>query len=242
MDFNKVLDQAERQQIDSWLKPILAGLEKQVEDLFAGESSGHDKYHLIRVRNLALQIQAAEGGNRPVIGIAAFLHDLHRVMRKDEKSRYYTPHESLPAVARIMESVAVPADLIESVLHCVQYHEEYGFNATGKTVNDLETLIIQDADNLDAMGSIGIARGFMYAGAHGIPMYLPEVPLPLATDYNEGVHSQSEIHHFPAKLLRLKENMNTETAKGLAESRETMLLAFLIQFLAEWKNCGIACA
>jgi len=211
-------------------------LETEMDSMFAGENTGHDKYHLIRTRMLALEIQKQEGGNRLVIGVAAFLHDIHRAMQH-AGGRYFTPAESLDTVASIIDRVGgMPADMIQSVLHCVEYHEEYGFSAAGRSANDLETWIVQDSDNIDAMGMIGIARGFMYAGSHGVPMYLPELPLIGREDYVEGVNDPSQIHHFYSKLLRLKDNMNTETAKKLAAGRHQCMEQFLSQFLAEWNG------
>lgn len=215
------------------LDEIMAKLELEVEPLFAGENSGHDIYHLRRVRNLALSIQIVEGGSPLVIGIAAFLHDLHRAMQKDH-GRYCTPVESLDLVRDIINRAGgVTEPEMSHILHCIEHHEEYSFGVGGKTVHDLETQIVQDADNLDAFGAIGIARAFMYAGARKVPMYLPDIPIEFG-EYTDAVDGRSEIHHFHSKMLRLSGTMNTETAKNMAIRRHEFVEKFLRQFHQEW--------
>ncbi len=209
-------------------------LEQRLKDMFANESSGHDPNHLKRVYNLATRIQDQEGGDRLVIGAAAFLHDLHRLMGKD-RGKYCDPKESLPLVEKLLKEVEFPATKIPPVLHCVEFHEEYAFSDQGKTVTDLETLIIQDADNLDAIGAIGIGRTFTFGGAHGVPMWVPERPFDRDT-YDEAVGDPSTIHHFYSKLLKLKDNMNTETGKRMAEARHEFMELFLDHFFKEWKG------
>lgn len=216
------------------MEKILENLEKKLRELFKGENSGHDIYHLKRVSNIALTIQEKEGGDRFVIGIAALLHDVHRIIEK-ETGKFCPPKESLFMIKEILEPFDISEDKKEMILHCIEFHEEYAFTKEGKTVEDKETLIVQDADNLDAIGAIGIARTFMYSGANGIPMWLPEFPL------KEGVYSDENrdpscLHHFYNKLLRLKKNMNTETGKKMAELRHKVIQDFVNEFVDEWQG------
>jgi uncharacterized protein len=212
---------------------ILEQLEEQILDRFAEESSGHDIHHLRRVQRLALRIQEEEGGDRPVIAAAAILHDIHRIMQ-NESGRYCSPRESLPTVQAILEATDFPAEKRSDVLHCVEFHDEYGFSKGGVTVEDIETLILQDADNLDAIGAIGIGRTFAYAGAHGSPMYVPDVALGRET-YDEALaEDPSALHHFFSKLLKLKDNMHTQTARELAAERHRFMERFVEVFLEEW--------
>jgi uncharacterized protein len=94
-------------------------------------------------------------------------------------------------------------------------------------------MILQDADNIDAIGAIGIARTFAYGGAHNSLMYAPEVPIE-TTNYEESENDASTIHHFYRKLLNLKDNMNTSTAKKMAEDRNRFMELFLNEFFDEW--------
>ena len=95
---------------------------------------------------------------------------------------------------------------------------------------------MQDADNLEAMGAIGIARVFAYGGAHNIPIWVPEIPLPKGNWNDSSPKSASQIHHFYEKLLRLKDNINTKTGKEMAGKRHKILEDFLENFFKEWEG------
>jgi len=214
---------------------VMPLLEKQVQDMFRSEKSGHDIWHLRRTMNLALRIQEEEGGDRFVIALAAFLHDVHRIIQADTGA-YCAPAQSLSLVREMLRrSVLGHEAQIERILSCIDHHEEYDFSEQGKTVSDIETFILQDADNLDAMGAIGVARAFMFGGANGIPMWTPEIPF-ASGKFDEGENDPSEVHHFYSKVLQLKDNMNTATGKVMAEKRHAFLESFLAEFFAEWKG------
>lgn len=219
------------------LENILLKLEDEIKDLFVNEKSGHDITHLKRVTNLALKIQQTEGGNREVIGISAFIHDLHRVIAIEKGKKYCSPEESLDAIEKIVKKCEVDDSIIKKVLHCVKYHEETNFMGKQRKANDIETLILQDADNLDAMGAIGIARAFTYGGAHdmkiwdGKPFEKIDEVRDISTD------SPTTIEHFYDYLLKLKNTMNTNTAKALAEEKHKFMQEYLKVFFEEW-NMG----
>lgn len=102
-------------------------------------------------------------------------------------------------------------------------------------MNDINTLILQDADNLDAIGAIGIGRTFSYGGSHNIIMYSEKAPLNENNDYSEfNGDDESTIHHFYHKLFKLGDNMNTQTAKELAKKRIEFMKLFVKEFLNEW--------
>ncbi|MFA6466654.1 MAG: HD domain-containing protein [Patescibacteria group bacterium] len=216
------------------MKEIIRQLEIAVAEMFNAQSCGHDLKHLKRVLNLALTIQKKEGGDKIIIGVAAFLHDIHRVMQKDH-GRYISPLDSLPKIKELLAPLKLSEGQKEKILHCIEFHEEYNFAKSGKTVHDLETLIVQDADNLDAIGAIGIARCFAYGGAHQIAMWLPEISLKQKS-YSAEKHDPSSIHHFYNKLLKLQDDMNTATAKKMAASRHKYMKKFLQEFFAEWQG------
>lgn len=217
------------------MNEILQRLEQEILESFKAESSGHDIHHLRRVQWLALHIQEQEGGDRLVIAAAATLHDVHRIMQR-ESGRYVSPAESLPTVRAILEAADFPTGKVPRVLHCVEFHEEYSFSEGGVTVDDIETLILQDADNLDAIGAIGIARTFAYAGAYGLPMYVPDIPLGRESYDESDQPDPSTIHHFYSKLLKLKDNMQTRTARELAAGRHRFMAQFVERFLEEWAS------
>lgn len=214
------------------MEKILQQLEQEVKNVFHAKESAHDIYHLQRVLNLALTLQKKEGGDRLVIAVVAFLHDLHRVIQK-ETGKFCSPKDSLPRTKDILDKVQLTAEQKAKILHCIEYHEEYNFSKNGKTANDLETLIVQDADNLDAIGAVGIGRTFAYSGAYNIPMWNPKKPFDREF-YDEDEHDPSTLHHFYSKLLKLKDNMNTATAKRMASKRHKFMELFLKEFFNEW--------
>lgn len=214
--------------LDEYIKK----LKPYVLDLFKNDSSGHDISHLIRTMNTALYLQEKEGGDRLIIGIAAFLHDVHRIMQ-NEKGVFVSPKDSLSEIKRILSHVDLTKEQIEKICYSIEYHEEYNWN--GKNVDDINTLILQDADNLDAIGAIGIGRTFSYGGAHNMMMYDPQTPLNERSDYTESNgDDESTIHHFYHKLFKLGDNMNTKTAKELSKQRTDFMKNFVKQFLDEW--------
>ncbi|MFH1968412.1 MAG: HD domain-containing protein [bacterium] len=216
------------------VKAVIDRLEKEIEPLFMSDSSGHDIFHLKRVFHSAMNLQKKEGGDMMAIGVAAFLHDLHSVVQ-NKSGKYCSPKESLPKIKEILMKIELPEDKIKRVLHCVEFHEEYNFSSDGKTVDDIETLIVQDADNLDALGAVGIARAFMYGGVNNIPMWTPKIPFGRKI-FDEGKNDPSEIHHFYSKLLKLKDNMNTKTAKKIALKKHKFLEIYLKEFFMEWNG------
>lgn len=207
---------------------------EKLKRLFDGESSGHDISHLIRVYNIAGNIQEKEGGDREIILISALLHDIHRLIEK-ESTLFCSPKESLAKVRLILEEIGVDEQKIIGVLHCIEFHEEYSFSSTSKTVKDNETLILQDADNLDALGAIGIARTFAFGATHKIPFWNPEIPFKREL-FDESIADPSTIHHFYSKLLKLKSNMNTQTGIKMADGRDALMRKYLEHFFKEWSG------
>ena len=208
-------------------------LEKETKRIF-NSFDGHECYHAMRVCNLAETLQKEEGGNIYIIVSSAYLHDVHRTIQNINNT-YCSPKDSLHQVEKILKNTDIPPNYIHRILHCIEYHEEYSFSKNGQTVDDIETLILQDADNLDAIGAIGIGRTFAYGGANELPMWLPNKSFERES-YEEGTDDSSIIHHFYSKLLKLKENMNTKTAEKMAEKRSDFMNLFLKQFFAEWKG------
>ena len=216
------------------MEEIIKQLEEKIKTLFHKENSGHDIYHLKRVLNNALTIQKKEGGDKLVIAISALLHDVHRIMQ-NETGTFVSPKDSLPEVKEILDTVDLTDEQKERILHVIEFHEEYDFSKEGKTVNDIETLIVQDADNLDGMGAMSVARSFSYGAVNKIPMWTPEIPFDQDV-YAESKLDHSTVHHFHSKALKLKDNMNTKTAQNMAKHRHEFLKFFLKEFFDEWSG------
>jgi uncharacterized protein len=190
---------------------------------------GHDWFHIERVFKNALLIADGEACNLMIVKLGALLHDI-------ADSKFHDGDESVgPKIAReFLES----QNLDEvSLNHVIQIIENISFKGGyfQKEFSSKELDIVQDADRLDAIGAIGIARTFNYGGFKNRPLYNPEIAPNLHMSKEEYKNSQAPtLNHFYEKLLLLKDKMNTETAKKIAQDRHHFMEGFLSQFYAEW--------
>lgn len=203
--------------------------ESFVKDKLRDESSGHDWYHIYRVKNLALNIAEKEGADHFVCVMAALLHDI-----ADEKIAG-TEEEGLKEVKQWLESISVEKAYITHIMTIISTMSFKG--GSGKEMESIEGKVVQDADRLDAIGAIGIGRTFAYSGAKGQLMYDPAIPVRETMTKEQYRNERSTaINHFYEKLLKLKHGMNTPYAKKLADDRHAFLENFLEQFLEEWEG------
>ncbi|MGD0510515.1 MAG: HD domain-containing protein [Candidatus Micrarchaeaceae archaeon] len=203
-----------------------------VKSELQGESSGHDWWHILRVRNNAMKIASGEKeANLFVVELAALLHDI-----ADWKFHGGDTKASSRAAEEWLKKQNVDAATITEICKAI---DEVSFKGAGvKTVpSTLEGKIVQDADRLDAMGAIGIARAFAYGGKVGREMYNPEVK-PQQNQTFEAYKNDkgNTINHFYEKLLLLKDLMNTETGRKLAEGRHKFMEEYLQRFYKEWNG------
>ncbi|WP_417362461.1 HD domain-containing protein [Galbibacter sp.] len=190
---------------------------------------GHDWFHIQRVFNNAMLIAKDETKASPlVVGLGALLHDI-------ADSKFHQGDETIgPKIAQnFLESLAVQPSVIKQVVAIINNISFKGGNFK-QTYQSLELHIVQDADRLDAIGAIGIARCFNYGGFKNRKLYDPEVSPNLQMSKEQYKNSQSPtINHFYEKLLQLKDRMNTETGKRIAEKRHAFMELYLEQFYAE---------
>lgn len=207
----------------------------KVKEFLENESSGHDFYHAERVFNNAIYLQNYEKGDSFVIGCAALLHDICRSWEKKTGKSHFGD-EALDIIKDILVQTNTPNEKIVPILEVIKYHDIYDWSE--KVVDkSIELQIIQDADNLDAIGAIGIARTFTFGGAHNCQMYSPGENLEFNHDFVENPQvTTSTIAHFYEKLLKLKDHMNTKTAKQIAQKRHQFMEDFLQQFFDEWNG------
>lgn len=194
-------------------------------------ATGHDWYHIDRVRNNALFIQSKEGGDKLVIELAALLHDIsdYKFNGGDEKLGGMVSFKAIIDCGGTAELAQQISEIVDSV--------SYKGADVEDTTNSIEAKIVQDADRLDALGAIGIARTFAYGGKKGTPIYDPAIPYELHDSFEKYKNSKStSINHFYEKLLLLPDKMHTSTAKKLAEERIRFMKNFLAQFYDEWKS------
>ena len=135
------------------LDAIIDILNKKIKIYFRGENTGHNIDHLNRVLKYALYLQKYEGGDKIVIGVSAFIHDVHRIMSA-ESCKYVSPKDSIPKVKEFIDDLDLTNKQKEHILYAVEHHEEYGFGKENVSVKDIESLILQDADNLDMCGAM----------------------------------------------------------------------------------------
>lgn len=200
-------------------------VKKQLEDA----EGGHDWFHIERVFKNALLIAENEDCNVTVVKLGALLHDI-------ADSKFHDGDENIgPKTARIfLESQNVSEDIISHVIAIIENISFKGGNFE-KKFNSKELEIVQDADRLDAIGAIGIARTFNYGGFKNRPLHNPSIQPNLNMSKEEYKNSESPtLNHFYEKLLLLKDKMNTETGKEIAQKRHDFMITFLAQFYAEW--------
>ena len=200
-----------------------------VKEKLEGAEAGHDWFHIERVWKLSKKIAEKEGGNLEVIELSAFLHDI-----ADPKFHNGDETLALKISQNFLEEIHVNAELIEQVLFVIK-NISFKNRAEAPENPPLELQIVQDADRLDAIGAIGIARTFNFGGFKNNLMYHPEIKPNLGMNKEEYKKSNgTTINHFYEKLLLLKDLMNTETAKKIASERHDFMLQFLDEFYKEW--------
>ena len=200
-----------------------------VKQQLENAEGGHDWFHIERVYKNALLIAKEEDCNLTVVKLAALLHDI-------ADSKFHGGDESVgPKTARtFLESENVSEDVITHVIAIIENISFKGGNFE-KKFNSKELEIVQDADRLDAIGAIGIARTFNYGGFKNRPLYNPNVQPNLNMSKEEYKNSEAPtLNHFYEKLLLLKDKMNTETGKKIAQKRHDFMITYLSQFYAEW--------
>jgi uncharacterized protein len=208
---------------------IIEKTEEFVKEKLKGESSGHDWYHIYRVKKVAEKIAEEEGADHFTCVMAALLHDIadEKIAGSEEKG--------IAEVKSWMESISVEQDYITHILNIISTMSFKGGN--NSTMQSLEGKVVQDADRLDALGAVGIGRTFAYSGAKGQLMYDPEIPVrEKMTNEQYRNEKSTAVNHFYEKLLKLKGKMNTSYAKKLADERHAFLESFLEQFFSEWEG------
>jgi uncharacterized protein len=200
-----------------------------VKQQLADAEGGHDWFHMERVYKNSMLIAQSEVCDEMVVKLGALLHDI-------ADSKFHDGDETIgPKVAKdFLEKEEVDETTIINVLNIIENISFKGGNFDKKfTSKELE--IVQDADRLDAIGAIGIARTFNYGGFKNRPLYNPEIAPNLHMTKEEYKTSEAPtLNHFYEKLLLLKDKMNTETGKQIAQERHRFMEVFLSQFYAEW--------
>ena len=202
-----------------------------VKSQLKNAEGGHDWFHIERVYNNALLIAKGEGCNLEIVQLGALLHDI-------ADSKFHDGDETI-GPAKAWEFLTAQGVAENVILHVVNIIENISFKGGNheKKFHSIELDIVQDADRLDALGAIGIARTFNYGGFKNRTLYDPAIAPNLNMTKDEYKASTAPtLNHFYEKLLLLKDRMNTATGKSIAEERHNYMEGFLTQFYAEWEG------
>lgn len=207
---------------------IIQRIAIQVRAFHENDTTGHDWWHIWRVWNLARHIAQSEGANMLQVELAALLHDMddHKMAQSDGMN--------LPNARKVLHDCNVDNKLIEKVVEIIK---QVSFKGAGvdTTPTSIEACVVQDADRLDAIGAIGIARAFAYGGSKQRELYNPnEAPNMHGTFTEYKTSKGNTLNHFYEKLLLLKDRLNTQSARELADGRHRYMQGFVEQFLGEW--------
>ena len=201
-----------------------------VKETLKDAEGGHDWYHIERVWKTAGYIRKKEGkGDLLIIELAALLHDI-----SDPKFNGGDEEKGTLVAYEFLKDQGLERDQLDHIREIIR-HVSYKGGRAQDQISTIEFQIVQDADRLDAIGAIGIARAFNYGGFKNRPIHDPEQPLQEYDD-PEAYHRSdaATINHFYEKLLKLKDLMNTPTGKKMAEERHDYMLEFLDRFYSEW--------
>jgi uncharacterized protein len=210
---------------------IISNTKLFVQDTLKDAEGGHDWFHILRVYNNAKNILSNENADKFIVELASLLHDI-------ADSKFHDGDEEIgPKKAKaFLETQSVVPKVIDHVVNIINNTSYKGGHNQGD-FHSIELDIVQDADRLDAIGAIGIARTFNFGGFKNNPLYNPDIPANPNQSKEEYKKSNSPtINHFYEKLLLLKDKMNTKTAKVIATQRHEFMENYLDQFYKEWSG------
>ena len=200
-----------------------------VQERLGKEGTGHDWWHIERVLNNSRLINKSEKSNQFIVDLAVLLHDVgdRKVIGKDE--------DDYSIANDFLKNLKVPENEIRQIMFIIENMSFSKSLNNKKSSAPIEFFVVQDADRLDALGAIGIARAFAYGGSKHRPLFDPtKKAQKINTTKNYKKLESSSFHHFEEKLFLLKDLMNTKTAKKIAQKRHVYMKKYTEQFLAEW--------
>jgi uncharacterized protein len=206
-------------------------IKEKVQAIFAHDATGHDWFHIERVLKIAEFIQSQEGGDLEIVQLAALLHDIsdHKMNGGVLNAGGNVAFEMLKELNYDLSK----ATLVKEIVDGVSYKGAH----VPDVMNSIEGKIVQDADRLDAIGAIGIARAFAYGGSRNRPMYTPDSNPKMHESFEEYANAKSHtVNHFYEKLLLLQNRLHTASAKKIGKERHLFMEQFLEQFYNEWNS------
>lgn len=219
------------QSSEKTISKAIQEIAEKVKKVFEGEGTGHDWWHIERVRKLAMKIAQSEEVDPVIVELGALLHDL-----ADHKLHGENVEAGIEKGKKWLNEGGFSEQVCDEVLDIMKHISYKGAEVSDHPLSRSGE-VVRDADRLDAMGAIGIARTFAYGGNRNRLLYDPAIPSEKHDSFeNYKTSSAPTINHFYEKLLLLKDRMHTETGRKLAIARHKYMEEFLEQFYCEWEG------
>jgi len=208
------------------MKKTIAEIRDHCRQSFAGARHSHDWDHTLRVYKLCMHIGAIEGADLEVLSIAAYMHDIGRSYQDSSRGSICHAEKGAELAHNLLEGYPIAPDKKDNIIHCIRTHRYRNSHVPAT----LEARVLFDADKLDAIGAVGIARAYLFAGEVGAMLHNPDIPPEDALPYslNDTGHREYRV-----KLSRIRERMLTGEGRRMAEERHAFMEAFFERFLLE---------
>lgn len=205
-------------------------LRSVVREDFSAADRAHDIDHIERVERMAARLARDEGGDVAVARAAALVHDYHRL--DGEHGLGTTGAGGYAATQQALKACGADEEAMSAIVDCIAFTDRYAIAGDDTIAASIEAAVVRDADNLDAMGAIGIARAFSFGATLNEPLWNPSEKV--GDGYDRG-HAPSVLHHFYEKLLHLQDELTTAAAQAIGATRHLELERFVKSFRAEWE-------
>jgi len=214
-------------------KALIKQIELEAKKYFVGASGCHDFSHVERVYNLALSIGKKEGADLGILALSALLHDIGRKAEMKSRGKFCHAEKGAELAKKILNKYKLDSDIIDQVVHCIISHR-YRNQHIPKTI---EAKVLFDADKLDSIGAVGVARDFLFAGYLGNSLYTGN-ELKIIKSGQDGCYSKEDtaILEYEFKLKKIKDRILTKTGKRLANNRQAFMTAYFKKFWREVKG------
>lgn len=210
---------------------MIEKVKAKAKEKLARNDAAHDYHHAVRVDNLSNEIRKHEDGDELILRTSSYMHDWCAYLGREA----HVGEGALLIIKNELVILEFPLNKLEPVIEVIKHHEDYDFTGKRRKKLSKECLILQDADRLDSLGDIGIARCFYTTAKLGYPLGTIDDMHKLDEPYHIS-QITSAIQHFYTKLLNLKDSMNTDYARQLAQGRHDSMLKFLDRFKLEWNG------
>ena len=210
-------------------KAVLSRIREQAQKHFSQVRGSHDWDHTLRVHRLGRRIGTAEGADMMVVEAAAYLHDIGRVHQDKANGQLCHAEKGAVMAAKMLDDHSLTAPRRENIIHCIAAHRF----RRGEVPRTLEASVLFDADKLDAIGAVGVARAFLFAGELGARLHSPEVDVARAPAYSV---DDTGYREYVVKLATIRDRILTATGRRLADERHRFMVDFFDRFLAEYEG------